>query len=165
MRARIESQCLYLHQADVPHYQKSGSVVRNSLFWAMSSIALSARRARDWEFDDAVWVALERMLTAFTVSGYLGLSETQLIFLPEVEIPPPLKPVATWEDFSWMDEESHIDPAATARAELRAARKAERKAEQDQRKQQRQALPSRSDEALGQNRSSLRTGKKRFGRN
>lgn len=97
MRARIEQQILFIHQEDVPSYKKSGSVVRNSYFWALRSIAAQAHRSRDWEYDADVWLALQRMLLSFMESGYLGIRETQLEFAPDQEIPAVLKPVATWE--------------------------------------------------------------------
>ncbi len=97
MRARIEQQILFIHQDDLPQYKKGGSVVRNSYFWALKAIAAYANRFQDWEYDADVWVALQRVLSSFAESGYLGLSETQLVFAPDQEIPPVLKPVATWE--------------------------------------------------------------------
>lgn len=72
-------------------------MVRNSYFWALKAIAAYANRFQDWEYDADVWVALQRVLSSFAESGYLGLSETQLVFAPDQEIPPVLKPVATWE--------------------------------------------------------------------
>jgi hypothetical protein len=98
VRARIEDEILYLHQEDVPSYQKTGSVVRNSYFWALRSIAAQSRRNRDWEYEAEVWLALQRMLLTFAESGYLGLRETQLEFpVTQGEIPALLRPVATWE--------------------------------------------------------------------
>lgn len=97
MRARIEQQILLIHQDDVPQYKKNGSVVRNSYFWALKAIAAQANRFRDWEYDSEVWLALQRMLLAFTESSYLNLRETQLEFPAEYDIPAILKPVATWE--------------------------------------------------------------------
>ncbi|MEB3294854.1 MAG: hypothetical protein VKJ24_16990 [Synechococcales bacterium] len=96
MRARIENDILYLHSEDVPFYKKGGSVVRNSLFWAMRSIAGRADRDRDWEFEVEVWFALARMLQSFMESGYLGLQDTQLEFEPDAEIPSLLRSVSTW---------------------------------------------------------------------
>jgi hypothetical protein len=96
VRAKVIDQVLYIHHEDVPPYKKTGSVVRNTYFWALQSIAVRAYRDRDWEFDAEVWVALERMLSHFMASGYLGLRETQLEFDPDATIPPLLKPVATW---------------------------------------------------------------------
>jgi hypothetical protein len=96
MRARIQDDVLYIHAEDVPPYKKGGSIVRNSYFWAMQSIAARAKRDREWEYESEVWFALARMLDSYTMSGYLGLSETQLEFDPECEIPAILKPVSTW---------------------------------------------------------------------
>lgn len=96
MRAHIHDQILYLHQDDVPPYKKSGSVVRNSYFWALRSIADRALFNQDWEFADEVWPALTRMLTSFAESGYLGYAETMLEFAEDAEIPKVLKPMATW---------------------------------------------------------------------
>ncbi|NEQ97738.1 MAG: hypothetical protein F6K30_13635 [Cyanothece sp. SIO2G6] len=100
MRGWIEHQVLYLHQDDVPQYKKKGSVVRNSYFWAMRSIAGRSRLGADWEYEAEVWIALQRMLLSFTESGYLGLSETMIEFLPDQDIPISLQPVATWTDWS-----------------------------------------------------------------
>jgi hypothetical protein len=98
MRARIEDQIIFLHSEDVPAFKKGGSVVRNSYFWALKSIAAHAARSRDWEYDADVWLALQRMLLSFAESGYLGLKETILEFpLEQGEIPAVLRPVATWE--------------------------------------------------------------------
>jgi hypothetical protein len=97
MRARIEDEIVFLHHEDVPTYKKGGSVVRNSYFWALRSIAAQAYRQRDWEYEAEVWLALQRMLLSFTESGYLGLRETQLEFPSDAEIPAVLKPIATWE--------------------------------------------------------------------
>jgi hypothetical protein len=96
MRARVADQVLYIHAEDVPPYRKQGSIVRNTYFWALQSIAVRAYRDREWEFDAEVWIALERMLSHFMASGYLGLRETQLEFDADADIPPLLKPVATW---------------------------------------------------------------------
>jgi hypothetical protein len=98
MRAKIENQVLFLHHEDVPQYKKKGSVVRNTYFWALNSIADRTGFYRDWEFEESVWIALARMLTAFAESGYLGYRETLLEFGPDDDIPPRLKPVATWSD-------------------------------------------------------------------
>jgi hypothetical protein len=87
-----------IHHEDVPAYKKTGSVVRNSYFWALRSISAQSYREKDWEFEAEVWFALQRMLLSFAESGYLGLRETQLEFSPsEGEIPPMLKPVSTWQ--------------------------------------------------------------------
>ncbi len=108
MRVHLQQQVLFLHQDDVPRYKKSGSVVRNSYFWALRSIADRALFNQDWEFADEVWPALVRMLTSFAESGYLGYSETVLAFAEGEEIPALLKPVATWalpeEDLDEADE-------------------------------------------------------------
>ncbi|MGP1385500.1 MAG: hypothetical protein ACTS2F_18195 [Thainema sp.] len=96
MRARLENEVIYLHQDDVPQYKKKGSVVRNTFFWALQSIAGRARFDEDWEFESEVWIALGRMLMHFTESGYLGYSETTLEFPYETEIPSVLRDVATW---------------------------------------------------------------------
>ncbi len=99
MRARLEQGILYLHHEDVPNYKKGGSVVRNSYFWALRSIAASAQRHKDWEYEEEVWVALQRMLLSFAESGYLGLRETQLEFpIEQGEIPQALRAIATWQD-------------------------------------------------------------------
>ncbi|NJN86566.1 MAG: hypothetical protein HC881_09940 [Leptolyngbyaceae cyanobacterium SL_7_1] len=98
MRARIEDQILFLHGDDVPPYKKQGSMVRNSYFWALKSIAGRAHRQSDWEYEEEVWLALQRVLMSFTESGYLGLKETMLEFsIEQGEIPSVLRPVATWE--------------------------------------------------------------------
>lgn len=99
MRAKISNQVLFIHQDDVPPYKKQGSVVRNSYFWALKSIADRAGFNKDWEFDETVWIALTRMLMSFTESGYLGYRETVLEFQPDDRIPPALKTVATWAEF------------------------------------------------------------------
>lgn len=99
MRATISHQVLFIHQDDVPPYKKQGSVVRNSYFWALKSIADRAGFNQDWEFDETVWIALARMLMSFTESGYLGYRETVLEFQPEDRIPSALKGVATWAEF------------------------------------------------------------------
>lgn len=98
MRARLDSQIIYLHHEDVPQFKKGGSVVRNSYFWALKSIAAQASRYHDWEYEAEVWLALQRMLLSFAESGYLGLRETLLEFPAEqTEIPTILRPIATWE--------------------------------------------------------------------
>lgn len=105
MRARIDHDILYLHQEDVPAYKKSGSVVRNSYFWALRSIADRAGFNHDWEFADVVWPALGRMLVSFVESGYLGYRETVLEFTDDVEIPEALRPASTWIAADEYDEE------------------------------------------------------------
>jgi hypothetical protein len=105
MRSRIYQDILYLHQDDVPHYKKKGSVVRNSYFWALRSISDQSGFGKDWEFVDEVWPALRRMLTTFAEAGYLYYRETILEFDPADEIPPILKPVATWASYEDLETE------------------------------------------------------------
>jgi hypothetical protein len=109
MRARIENEVLFLLNEDVPHYKKKGSVVRNSYFWALKSIADRAPFEKEWEFEQSVWVALTRMLTSFAESGYLGLTETQLEFAQGDDIPPALKPMGTWYDPADYLEEDELE--------------------------------------------------------
>lgn len=97
MRSHIQDDILFVHHEDLPSYKKTGSVVRNTYFWALKAIAVHAPYERDWEFDPEVWVALQRILLSFTESGYLGLRETLLEFPVDCEIPEPLRSVATWE--------------------------------------------------------------------
>lgn len=98
MRARIEDDVIFLHHEDLPEFKKGGSIVRNSYFWALKSIAGRASRYKDWEYESEVWLALQRMLMSFTESGYLGLKETILEFPPDQgEIPAVLRPIATWQ--------------------------------------------------------------------
>ena len=98
MRAKIENDVLFLHHEDLPEYKKGGSVVRNSYFWALRSIAGRASRYADWEYEPEVWFALTRMLLSFAESGYLGLKETVLEFpLSQGGIPDVLRDVSTWE--------------------------------------------------------------------
>lgn len=98
MRARIENMVLFLSHEDVPQFKKGGSVVRNSYFWALRSIAGKAGRYGDWEYESEVWLALSRMLLSFSESGYLGLKETILEFpRSQGEIPAVLRTVSTWE--------------------------------------------------------------------
>jgi len=98
MRAKIENMVLFLNKEDVPEFKKGGSVVRNSYFWALRSIAGQASRSRDWEYESEVWLALSRMLLSFSESGYLGLKETILEFpRSQAEIPSVLRSVSTWE--------------------------------------------------------------------
>ncbi|MFO0174306.1 MAG: hypothetical protein ACK51W_17810, partial [Aphanizomenon sp.] len=78
MRSRIENNVLFIHHQDVPEFKKGGSVVRNSYFWALRSIAGRARRNHDWEYESEVWLALERMLLTYTETGELGNKETLL---------------------------------------------------------------------------------------
>jgi hypothetical protein len=89
---------VFLNHEDVPEFKKGGSVVRNSYFWALRSIAGQASRYRDWEYESEIWLALSRMLLSFSESGYLGLKETILEFpRSQLEIPEVLRPVSTWE--------------------------------------------------------------------
>lgn len=98
MRAKIEDDVIFLHHEDLPEFKKGGSIVRNSYFWALKSIAGHASRYKDWEYESEVWLALQRMLMSFTESGYLGLKETILEFPPDQgEIPAVLRPIATWQ--------------------------------------------------------------------
>ncbi len=99
MRAKIENMVLFLNREDVPEFKKGGSVVRNSYFWALRSIAGQASRHRDWEYESEVWLALSRMLLSFSESGYLGLRETSLEFSrSQLGIPAVLQPISTWID-------------------------------------------------------------------
>jgi hypothetical protein len=95
MKVYLSEGILYIKAEDVPPYKKGGSVVRNSYFWALKSIACLAPREKDWEFDAVVWVALARLLMTFAQSGYLGLSETILEFPYEEPIPDLLRSVST----------------------------------------------------------------------
>lgn len=96
MRVRIENDILFIDHADLPDYKKGGSVVRNSYFWALKSIACFTSRNKDWEYDQEVWIALERMLIAFTESGYLSDRETSLEFPENIPIPPQLRAVSNY---------------------------------------------------------------------
>ncbi len=96
MRVFIEDQILIVDKEDVPAFKKGGSVVRNSYFWALKSISCYAPRYGNWEFDQDVWIALARMLMAFTESGYLGYSETCLEFSDETAIPETLRAVSSY---------------------------------------------------------------------
>ncbi len=109
MRAKIENQVVFIHSEDVPFYKKKGSVVRNSYFWALRSIAGRSPRERDWEYESEVWIALQRLLLSFAESGYLGLRETQLEFHPDDSIPPVLKPVSTWSSPDEFADEADAD--------------------------------------------------------
>ncbi|MEB3177831.1 MAG: hypothetical protein VKL59_02140 [Nostocaceae cyanobacterium] len=98
MRARIDHDIVFIHHEDVPKFKKGGSVVRNSYFWALRSIAACASRDRDWEYESEVWLALTRMLLSFAESRYLGVRETMLEFpISQGQIPPVLRDVSTWE--------------------------------------------------------------------
>jgi hypothetical protein len=96
MKVSLKDDILFIHHDDLPPYKKGGSVVRNSYFWALKSIACHAGRGSDWEFDAEVWVALCRLLLSFQQSGYLGDWETTLEFPPDTPIPQSLRPVSTW---------------------------------------------------------------------
>lgn len=97
MRARIENQVLFLHKDDVPQYKKTGSVVRNTYFWTLRSIADQAPFDREWEYASEVWLALRRALMSYALSGYLYTSETILEFpADQGEIPEVFRDVATW---------------------------------------------------------------------
>ncbi|MGK7910956.1 MAG: hypothetical protein AB4050_05640 [Synechococcus sp.] len=98
----VDDTLLVIHGDDVPEYKRQGSVVRNSYFWALKSIAGYAPRNNHWEFEADVWIALQRMLLSFAESGYLGLHETQLEFPLDVAIPDRLRVIATWQS----DEQS-----------------------------------------------------------
>ena len=41
MRVKIDNEVLFIHRDDVPKYNKQGSIVRNSYFWALRSIAVA----------------------------------------------------------------------------------------------------------------------------
>lgn len=94
MRVKLQDNILLIDHEDLPQYKKGGSIVRNSYFWALKSIACFTSRNQDWEYDEAVWLALARMLTAFTESGYLGDRETWLEFPEDTPIPEQLRSVA-----------------------------------------------------------------------
>lgn len=96
MRVRLKDDILFIDREDLPNYKKGGSIVRNSYFWALKSIACHAAKERDWEFDREVWLALSRMLLSFAQSGYLNTSETLLEFASDTEIPHDLRLVSTW---------------------------------------------------------------------
>ena len=96
MRVKIEDNILFITYEDLPPYKKGGSVVRNSYFWALKSIACFTPRNKDWEYDPEVWVALSRMLLSFTESGYLGDRETSLEFSTDTAIPEQLRSVSSY---------------------------------------------------------------------
>ncbi len=106
MRCRLDTSILLLHPDDVPTYKKGGSVVRNSYFWALRSIADASRLGQPWEFHEAVWLALVRMLLSFAGSGYLGDRETLLEFPPNDTIPDALRDISTWasHEVTWDTE-------------------------------------------------------------
>ena len=96
MKVYLEEEILFIDQDDVPSYKKGGSIIRNTYFWALKSIACYSRQGKDWEFDPDVWIALCRMLLSFSQSGYLGDCETLLEFPSDTPIPEVLRPVSTW---------------------------------------------------------------------
>jgi hypothetical protein len=98
MRATIEDEVLFIHHEDLPKYKKDGSIVRNSYFWALRSIAAIHRSDRDWEYESEVWFALQRMLLTFSESRYLRLKEITLEFDQDRDIPDVLRTVSTRRD-------------------------------------------------------------------
>lgn len=99
MRVNIDNEVLFIHKDDVPKYNKQGSIVRNSYFWALRSIAGRANSRYDWEFESEIWLALQRMLISFGESGYLPTREIQLEFAPETEeIPQVLRLISTIQE-------------------------------------------------------------------
>ena len=96
MRVKLQDNILLINNEDLPPYKKGGSVVRNSYFWALKSIACFASRQGDWEYDREVWIALARMLISFTESGYLGDRETFLEFTEDTPIPDELRSVSSY---------------------------------------------------------------------
>lgn len=95
MKSYLKENIIYIAAESLPTYKKTGSIVRNSYFWALKSIACHAPREKDWEFDLPVWVALARLLSCFGESGYLATSETILEFEDDILIPEVLRMVAT----------------------------------------------------------------------
>jgi hypothetical protein len=95
MKVSLQEDVISIERTDLPEFKKGGSVVRNSYFWALKSIACHGGRNCNWEFDREVWVALARMLISFSASGYLGYSETILEFSDDTPIPDVLRAVAT----------------------------------------------------------------------
>ena len=96
MRVKLQDNILFIDREDLPDYKKGGSVVRNSYFWALKSIACFTSRQKDWEYDPEVWIALNRMLIAFAESGYLGDRETTLEFPSDTPIPEALRTVSSY---------------------------------------------------------------------
>ena len=96
MRVQLQDNILLINHEDLPEYKKGGSVVRNSYFWALKSIACFTSRQKDWEYDPEVWIALSRMLISFTESGYLGDRETSLEFTQDTPIPEELRSVSSY---------------------------------------------------------------------
>ena len=95
MKAWIEEDILYIEKEDIPEFKKGKSIVRNNYFWALKSISDYSPINDHWEFSSEIWIALNRMLTFFTNSGYLGSSETMLEFSEDASIPPQLRSIAT----------------------------------------------------------------------
>jgi hypothetical protein len=95
MKASIADDIIVIEYEDLPPYKKGGSIVRNSYFWALKSIACYSGKNCNWEFDRDVWIALARMLDSFSQSGYLGYSETLLEFSADTIIPDVLRSVST----------------------------------------------------------------------
>lgn len=95
MKVYIKDKILYINREDLPNYKKTGSLVRNNYFWALKSISCYSPKNGDWEFEEEVWIALNRMLLFFTNSGYLGFSETILEFPSDIIIPDILRSVST----------------------------------------------------------------------
>ena len=116
MRVRIDNDVLFIRNEDTPSFKKKGSVVRNSYFWALKSIADRAPFTKEWEFEQRVWIALARMLTSFAESGYLGLRETQLEFEQADEIPEALRSMSTWYDPADYLEEDRTEPEWRSRS-------------------------------------------------
>jgi hypothetical protein len=99
MKVKIDNEVLFIHRDDVPKYNKQGSIVRNSYFWALRSIAGRSNSRYDWEFESEVWLALQRMLISFGESGYLSTREIQLEFPCDTEeIPQVLRLISTVQE-------------------------------------------------------------------
>lgn len=96
MRAAFNNHgILTIRANDLPQFKKEGgSIVRNTFFWSLKSIACYTGFEKDWEYDQEVWVALKRMLISFADSGYLGTSETCLEFNSDTKIPNELRSVS-----------------------------------------------------------------------
>lgn len=95
MKSSLKEDIIAINYEDLPPYKKGGSIVRNSYFWALKSIACYSAKNCDWEFDREVWIALARMLSSFSQSGYLGFNETLLEFPSDTLIPDVLRSVST----------------------------------------------------------------------
>ncbi len=50
MKVTLEEDILAIAYEDLPKYKKGGSIVRNSYFWALKSIACYSSRGQDWEY-------------------------------------------------------------------------------------------------------------------